>query len=89
MTNFTVSGAYITQSQSSLCNLMESSVFSVLNVTMSLIDGVGYQFTVSLNDTIMELTTNNNNDNNNNNNNNIDLFIGGIPTEGKYKCTCI
>ena len=83
MTNFTVSGAYITQSQSSLCNLMESSVFSVLNVTMSLIDGVGYQFTVSLNDTIMELTTNNNN------NNNIDLFIGGIPTEGKYKCTCL
>ena len=84
MTNFTVSGAYITQSQSSLCNLMESSVFSVLNVTISLIDGVGYQFTVSLNDTIMELTTNNNNDNNN-----IDLFIGGIPTEGKYKCSCI
>ena len=86
MTNFTVSGAYITQSQSSLCNLMESSVFSELNVTISLIDGVGYQFTVSLNDTMMELTTNNNN---NNNNNNIDLFIGGIPTEGKYKCTFI
>ena len=86
MTNFTVSGAYITQSQSSLCNLMESLVFSELNVTISLIDRAGYQFTVSLNDTIMELTTNNNN---NNNNNNIDLFIGGIPTEGKYKCICI
>ena len=79
MTNFTVSGGYITQSQSSLCSLMETSVFSLLNVTVSQTDGGGYHFTVSLNDTMMEL---NNNNNNNNKNNNIDLYIGGIPNTG-------
>ena len=80
MSNFSVSGAYITQSQQSLCRVGEDPVFNSLNVSISYSNDDGVLiYSISLNDTVMTVTSSSvvnmiNGD--------IDLYIGGIPTTG-------
>ena len=80
MSNFSVSGAYITQSQQSLCRVGEDPVFNSLNVSISYSNDEGVLiYSISFNDTVMTVTSSSVV---NTINDDIDLYIGGIPTTG-------
>ena len=80
MSNFSVSGAYITQSQQSLCRVGEDPVFNSLNVSISYNNDDGVLiYSISFNDTVMTVTSSSVV---NTINDDIDLYIGGIPTTG-------